>query len=366
MCDRSSDSYWKFTLLAQILGNDTSPCNGIASECGTLKTGENASLVLGQSDFVSSASGSGLNQLYDPRGVAHDYKGGVWVGDSGNARVLHFSPPLTNGMSPDIVLTAGMSGVSFVTGEPQGGVWVGDQNNHRVIHFPNGVATGGTFDIMLGTGSAGITSNKLYYPMQGAIDLAGGVWVSDYMNYRVLHFSPPLTNSMSADIVIGQTDFITRTLGLAQNKLNYPQGITVDKNNHLWVADSSNQRVLRFSSPFSNGMNADVVLGAPDFTSTGSGTTQDDSFGGPSGVSTDLNGGVWVGDNGNSRALHFSSPFSNGMNADKVLGEPDFVSTNASNIVSAAYVRNPMGLSFSPCNGLWLTDQLSNRVLLFP
>jgi len=50
-------------------------------------------------------------------------------------------------------------------------------------------------------------------------------------------------------------------------------GFAVDPSGNVWVADSENARVLRFPSPFTSGKtageSADIVLGQPDFVSNG-------------------------------------------------------------------------------------------------
>ncbi len=70
------------------------------------KSGELASVVLGQSDFTSSASATAQNGLNDPYGVALDPAGNVWVADTGNNRVLEFlkGSGFTTGEDASLVL----------------------------------------------------------------------------------------------------------------------------------------------------------------------------------------------------------------------------------------------------------------------
>jgi hypothetical protein len=83
----------------------------------------------------------------------------------------------------------------------------------------------------------------------------------------VLEFKLPLSSAMEAKVVIGQVDFTHGASGSGQNQLFNPQGISLDKSGNLWVSDASNNRVLEFQPPFTTGMNASLVIGQPDFNS---------------------------------------------------------------------------------------------------
>jgi sugar lactone lactonase YvrE len=101
------------------------------------------------------------------------------------------------------------------------------------------------------------------------VDNDGRLFISDTSNNRILIY-PPIpsstpTNNIAID-VIGQTDFGSNLVG----QLNFPKGITFDtKYAALWVADTGNNRVLRF--PF--GVNVDN--NATDVTVTFAGRKPD-------------------------------------------------------------------------------------------
>ena len=89
--------------------------------------------------------------------------------------------------------------------------------------------------------------------------------------------------------------------------MNDPARVALDPSGNLWVADTGNNRVLRFPKGpdgFASGQAADVVLGQPDFTSSGP-ETGATSMNSPTGVSVDPSGNVWVADMTNSRVLQF-------------------------------------------------------------
>jgi NHL repeat. len=82
------------------------------------------------------------------------------------------------------------------------------------------------------------------------MDAFGHLWVCDRNNHRILRFnhaSSKLTGA-NADFVLGQPDFTSNTARTTQNGLNWPADVWMDPAGRLWVADVSNQRVLRFDN----------------------------------------------------------------------------------------------------------------------
>ncbi|MBV8572043.1 MAG: hypothetical protein JO319_15600, partial [Acidobacteriaceae bacterium] len=134
----------------------------------------------------------------------------------------------------------------------------------------------------------------------------------------------------SANIVLGQTNFTTFAPGTSQSatsgtgSMNDPTGVASD-GNRLAVADYGNNRVLLWNAT-PNSINAppDIVLGQASFTTNSSSVTSA-TFRGPQGVWINPDGHVFVADAINNRVLiwnHF--PTSNGQPADVVLGQTNF------------------------------------------
>ena len=179
-------------------------------------------------------------------------------------------------------------------------------------------------------------------------DASGNLWVVDRSNNRVLMFKPPFSTRMGASLVIGQPDFDSGAVNggsvmRTQTGLNMPTGLGFDASGNLWIADNVNNRVLMFKPPFSTRMGASLVIGQPDFTRSDSATTQT-GLNTPSGLGFDASGNLWVADNSNNRVLMFKPPFSNGKAASLVIGQPDFISKVAE--ISPHGLRYPSGLGF--------------------
>src|SRR5581483_10617028 len=75
----------------------------------------------------------------------------------------------------------------------------------------------------------------------------GAVWVVDTANARVVRYSPPFTSGMAADLVIGQPGFYETNTAMGPRGLAGPNAIYVDPpSGEIFVGDNSNYRVLGF------------------------------------------------------------------------------------------------------------------------
>ena len=182
---------------------------------------------------------------------------------------------------------------------------------------------------------------------------------------------PMATTAMAQpdwDLVLGQLDFTHDQINLVDAKgLNAPAAVALDTSaspNHVWVADSSNNRVLGWSNAesFANGAAATIVIGEPTFKDNDSnhGGLSASSLYNPSGVAVDAAGNLYVSDTNNSRVLEYTTPFiggSNGMAANLVFGQPDFVSGGCNDGgLSATSLCDPTGVAVDGGGNLYVAD----------
>ncbi|MBF0453086.1 MAG: tandem-95 repeat protein, partial [Candidatus Magnetomorum sp.] len=358
-----------------------------------------ADIVLGQTDFSFSLSGTANNQFDSPVSVAVDpTTGKVFVSDYENHRILRFSSNNADnsGSSAEAVLGQ----VDFVSGQgnrggsvaantlyypvyifvdPFGRLWVADQANHRVLRFDNASekTSGANADGVLGqpdfvSNSLGTTQNRMNAARSVWIDPAGNLWVVDYGNHRVLRFNnaDQKSNGANADGVLGQSDYTSNTTGTTQSTMNIPCAVFGNNNGNLFVVDYGNGRVLRFDNAVlkTNGANADGVLGQSDFTSNGYATTST-GMTGPENVALDSTGHLYISSSANKRIIIFNDAINknNGAAADYVLGQPDFTSNIVNNGgLSERSLNSVYGLFFDTLNNhLWVADYINNRVLRY-
>jgi hypothetical protein len=202
------------------------------------------------------------------------------------------------------------------------------------------------------------------------VDSSGRLWVADWGNYRVLRFdnAAAKANGANADGVLGQPNFTSHSPATTQSGMYYPEGVFVDSSGRLWVADTYNDRVLRFDNAASkaNGANADGVLGQTFFISNSHATTQN-GMAYPTGVAVDnASGRLYVSEEDNNRILVFNSAagLENGANASYVLGQQNFTTNTYG--TSATTLSYPSGVFYDQVTKVLLAADLFNsRVLMY-
>ncbi|CAF1095057.1 unnamed protein product, partial [Didymodactylos carnosus] len=138
------------------------------------------------------------------------------------------------------------------------------------------------------------------------------------------------------------------TAGSSISALNLPQKIYIDSLSNLYVSDSTNQRVIKFS--YGSTTNGQIILGTTGVP--GSNLSLLDY---PTGLQLDSNGNLLVVDANNHRVIKL---FTNGT-VTVVAG----ISGQSSS--SLNHLRNPNDLYITADNTLYVSDQNNNRVLRF-
>ncbi len=180
-----------------------------------------------------------------------------------------------------------------------GNVYVADRNNHRIRKItPNGMvytlAGNGNIAFMDGTGGPNGTA-QFYYPEGVAVDAQNNVYVADKSHHRIRKIAPNgMTSTLAGNGTPGYADGTGGFNGTAM--FSSPSGVTVDAQNNVYVADQLNNRIRKIT---------------PDGTVTtlaGSGTlgyldgsSDVAQFSNPYGVTVDLQGNVYVADIENNR-----------------------------------------------------------------
>jgi sugar lactone lactonase YvrE len=322
-----SKFFFYFSLLCAILLT-----GGIADGVSTWVNNENAVTVLGQPNFLSATAASGPSAMFQPSAVRFDpISGKVFVADCANNRVLRFanSQALANG----------------------------------------GAAEAAFGQIDLNAASGGFSQSKIRCAGEMAIDAAGRLWIADIDNSRVLRWDSAATipSGQPANGVLGQPDFATVTAGTTSSKMNLPEGLFVDAAGRLWVADTGNNRVLRFDSAAAklDGAGADAVLGQLDLVSSAAAMTQI-NLAAPNSITGNSTGSIWVSDSGNDRVLRFdvAALKANGAGADGILGSTSYTTLTSTGTTRTS-MDSPTGLTIDPLGRLYVADGANDRVLIF-
>lgn len=256
-------------------------------------------------------------------------------------------------------------------------VFVAEFGTNRVLRFPNAdaLANGAGAEAVFGQASfsdaaGAATRSGMFHPGGLFLDRLGRLWVGDTSNNRVLMFEAASyrSNQPSPERVFGQSDFTTGTPGTTSQKMTGPIGVWVDASDTLWVADSGNNRVLRFDTVSNNPIQdsaADAVLGQADFN-TGTPGAGAAGFQYPTSLAVSSTGALFVTCTNASRVLRFNGAgaLASGLNnASGVLGQLDFTGTTFG--LSATQMSYPYGVTVTPDDSLWVCDGFNNRVIRF-
>jgi len=231
--------------------------------------------------------------------------------------------------------------------------------------------------------SANPTANSLYVPTY-AESSNGKLIISDLSNNRVLIWNS-LTGSsgQAADVVVGQTDFLSRTATSAgaatSTRLNAPP-TTMVNNGKLIVADRGSHRMLIYNSiPTSNGSAANSVIGQSNFSNTVlNGNTNNTTpangtqFNDPTQMTMWQNRFV-LSDQVNRRVLVWTTidDFLNGQQPTHLWGQDDFGSmVNPTALFgtseSMSINRSQRHIKVNVVDGILLiTDLYNGRILVF-
>ena len=224
------------------------------------------------------------------------------------------------------------------------------------------------------------------------------VYVSDTGNNRVLAWrnASSLSKGNFADLVIGQRnrDF-TSTLAQGPGNANtlstglaVPGALAVDRQGNLYVADTGNNRILRYPAPFNQTgdlLQVDLVIGQKTVSS---GRLANQGLAAPTsktlsfltgagaqvtGLAFDPAGNLWASDPFNNRVLRYPlsslSPNTPEPAADVVLGQPDFtIGTPATGASvkqdNRVNLFGPSSIAFDTRGNLYVADSLA-RVLYY-
>ena len=200
---------------------------------------------LGYMDGTGTAA-----QFYNPRGVAVDSSGHVYVADYRNHRIRKIDPTgvvttfagSTSGDADGTGTAAQFNSPHGVAVDGSGNVYVADTNNHRIRKIsPAAVVTtlaGSSVGYVDDTGTAA----KFNGPAGVAVDSSGNVYVADYLNNRIRKIDPAGVVTTFAGSSSGYMDG-----ALTAAQFNSPHGVAVDGSGHFYVADQNNNRIRKIS-----------------------------------------------------------------------------------------------------------------------
>jgi DNA-binding beta-propeller fold protein YncE len=246
----------------------------------------------------------------------------------------------TISLEADLILGAfdglTLSGPKAIAVSPDGTLYISDTFNHRILHITSEGkllhSWGGFADILSGSAPAGMFN----HPYGIAVSAEGFVYVADTWNHRIQKFTA------GGDFIIM---WDTWTYGDVPDGFWGPRGIALDSDGNVYVTDTGKQRVVVFDS---NG-NYSTQFGGLGMTPG--------YFDEPVGIAVDNAGLVYVADTWNNR-IQVIKPFSDHDNFSPYLSwDVDAWSSQS--------LENKPFLALNAQNHVLVTDPDWGRILQF-
>ena len=311
-------------------------------------------------------------ELNTPTGVVVDAHGNVFVADEQNNRIREIDP------SGNVTTFAGNGTPGFADGtsgpdggaelrlpngiamDARGNLYVADFGTNRIRKVaPAGVvstvAGNGTPGFADGTGGPNGTAS-FHGPTGVAVDDGGNLYVADSLNNRVRKIDPAgNATTLAGNGYPGFADGVGGPDGGAE--LKGPSGVTVDGAGNVYVADTGNGRVRRIASTsVVSTVAGNGTIGFADGTGGPDGGAE---FDGPSGVVVDGSGNVFVADFNNNRIRKIDA--SGNVTTVAGTGQAGFVD-GPGGPDGGAQFDTPFGVALDDQGRIYVADSVNDRV----
>jgi len=296
----------------------------------------------------------GNTGLIEPQGIALDSNHNIYVADGGNSSVTVYSPVgSSTGLlneAPSASISAAMTtGLIYPEGialDSSANIYVADSDAADILVYPAG-SNGDT--ATLATISGGNTG--LIQPQGIALDSSANIYVLDLLGSVFVY--PPLGRSTGP-----LNEAPTVTISGGNTGMSYPEGIALDSNGNIYVADSGAASVFVYPPV---GRSTGLLNEAPTATISGGNTGLIQ----PQGIALDSNRNIYVADcgecggNGTGTSVFVYPPL--GSSAGPLNETP--TATISGKNTSLLY---PIGIALDSSDNIYVVDLFGSSVFVYP
>ncbi|MDD2815965.1 MAG: SMP-30/gluconolactonase/LRE family protein [Thiotrichaceae bacterium] len=359
---------------------------------------------MGTSGYSGDGSAATSAKLNNPLGVAVDSGGNVYIVDTSNNRIRKIDKITSN------ISTIAGTGITTYSGDgsaaasatlyyPAGvsvdssdNVYIADANNNRIRKIDK---ITGNISTIAGTGSTGYSGDgsaainaTLYYPNGAAADSAGNVYIADPYNYSLRKIDKSTGNistiasGYSLGVAVDSFDNVyladsagnrirkidntgnistiagtgtsgySGNAGLATNAtLNYPNGVAVDSNGNVYIADTSNHSIRKIDKTTGN-ISTIAGTGTSGYSGDGAAATSA-TLNSPNNVAVDSDGNVYIADTSNHRIRKIDKTTGN---ISTIAGTGTSGYSGDGSVAISATLYNPRGIAVDSSGNIYIGD----------
>lgn len=294
----------------------------------------------------------GTSKFSSPAAVAIDADGNLYIADTGNNAVRKITPAgVVSTLAGGTAGSADGTGASArfnrpvaITIDSSGNLYVADENNNAIRKItPAGLVStfaGGSRGSADGTGSAA----SFGVPQGITIDNNGTLYVADTYNNAIRK----ITSAGVVSTIAGGSSGSADGIGTAAS-FKYPEAITIDSSGNLYVADANNNAIRKITPAGVVNTVAGGSYGSAD------GTGKAASFKYPGGITIDSSGNLYVADTYNNAIRKITpagvvSTFAGGSGG------------SANGTGTAASFNFPTNITIDSSGNLYVADTSNNSI----
>ncbi|MVO11030.1 T9SS type A sorting domain-containing protein [Flavobacterium sp. TP390] len=294
-------------------------------------------------------------QFNFPTTAILDHNNAILVVDRGNHKIKKID---SNGLVSNLVGSGVMGSLdgpaeiatfnfpSSIVEDSNGNLFICDQSNHKIRK----VDTNGIVSTFAGSGVGGFqdgvgTAAKFYYPDEITIDSEDNIYVADYYNHRIRKITPLGVVSTLAGSVIGNLDGIG-----SQARFNSPTGVCLDGLGNIIVTDYGNHRIKKILP------SGQVITIAGNGSGDINGDVAVAKFKNPTISTIDVSGTLFVTDYGNNKIKIIDTTGTvSTFCGSGALGDHD-------DELLLAKLKNPSSIAIDETGTLYITDYGNHKI----